>query len=82
MQYSLSTELRTLNSHAIEFNLLPYPAFDLYSQLDFVCIATSRGCPLRCTYCASKILYNGFRRRNPDDVVEGDRILDDSLQSK
>ena len=47
-----------------------YPAFDLYSQLDFACIATSRGCPLRCTYCASKILYNGFRRRNADEVVE------------
>ncbi len=47
-----------------------YPAFDLYSHLDFACIATSRGCPLRCTYCASKILYNGFRRRNPDEVVE------------
>ena len=32
---------------------LPYPAFDLYPELDFTCIATSRGCPLRCTYCAS-----------------------------
>jgi len=47
-----------------------YPAFDLYSHLDFACIATSRGCPLRCTYCASKMLYNGFRRRNPDEVIE------------
>jgi radical SAM superfamily enzyme YgiQ (UPF0313 family) len=68
---SFSTELRTLNSSLeIDINLLPYPAFDLYSQLDFACIATSRGCPLKCTYCASKILYNGFRRRNSDNVVE------------
>ena len=49
---------------------LPYPAFDLYSQLDFACIATSRGCPLRCTYCASHVLYNGFHRRDPEEVVK------------
>jgi radical SAM superfamily enzyme YgiQ (UPF0313 family) len=49
---------------------LPYPAFDLYSQLDFACIATSRGCPLRCTYCASHFLYNGFHRRDPEEVVK------------
>jgi len=47
-----------------------YPAFDLYSQLGFVCIATSRGCPLRCTYCASQVLYDGFNRRDPEDVVQ------------
>jgi radical SAM superfamily enzyme YgiQ (UPF0313 family) len=49
---------------------LPYPAFDVYPQLDYVCIATSRGCPFRCTYCASPILSNGFVRRNPTGVAE------------
>ncbi len=53
-----------------ELHTSPYPAFDLYPQLGFVCIATSRGCPLRCTYCASHVLYNGFDRREPDEVVE------------
>jgi len=47
-----------------------YPAFDLYPQLNFVCIATSRGCPLKCTYCASPFLSNGFVRRDPLKVVE------------
>jgi radical SAM superfamily enzyme YgiQ (UPF0313 family) len=51
-------------------DLLPYPAFDLYPQLDFVCIATSNGCPLTCTYCASKFLNPGFVRRDPFKVVE------------
>ncbi len=46
-----------------------YPAFDLYPHLNFVCIATSTGCPLRCTYCASRILYDGFNRRSPEEVV-------------
>jgi radical SAM superfamily enzyme YgiQ (UPF0313 family) len=49
---------------------LPYPAFDLYSQLDYVCIRTSVGCPLRCTYCASPILHGGFKRRDPVDVAD------------
>lgn len=49
---------------------LPYPAFDLYPQLDYVCIATSRGCPLRCTYCASPFLTKGFFKRDPLKVVE------------
>ena len=53
-----------------ELQTNPYPAFDLYPQLGFVCVATSRGCPLRCTYCASHVLYNGFDRREPDEVVE------------
>jgi len=49
---------------------LPYPAFDLYSQLDYVCISTSTGCPFRCTYCASPFLTKSFSKRDPLDVVE------------
>ncbi len=47
-----------------------YPAFDLYSQLNYMCIATSRGCPFKCTYCASRFLTKGFFRRDPFKVVE------------
>jgi radical SAM superfamily enzyme YgiQ (UPF0313 family) len=49
---------------------LPYPAFDLYSQLDYVCIRTSIGCPLRCTYCASPLLHGKFSQRDPLNVVD------------
>ena len=48
----------------------PYPAFDLYSQLDYVCVRTSTGCPLRCTYCASPLLHGRFSQRDPLDVVD------------
>ena len=54
----------------LDFDLLPYPAFDLYPRLDFVCIRTTRGCPLNCTYCASRLLYSRFDRRDPLRVVE------------
>ncbi len=46
-----------------------YPAFDLYPNLDYVCIATSRGCPFRCSYCASHFLSDGFSRRDPVKVA-------------
>lgn len=49
---------------------LPYPAFDLYPQLDYICLTTSRGCPFRCIYCASPLLSKGFMRRDPLKVVE------------
>ena len=47
-----------------------YPAFDLYPKLDYVCIATTRGCPFKCAYCASPFLTKGFSKRNPLIVVE------------
>ena len=64
-----SFKLRTPNSK-LRTGELPYPSFDLYPKLDYVCLATSRGCPLRCTYCASHFLTNGFSRRDPIKVVD------------
>jgi radical SAM superfamily enzyme YgiQ (UPF0313 family) len=70
-------ELRTPNSFPAEASAqageLPtdlYPAFDLYPQPNYTCIATSKGCPFRCIYCASPFLSKGFVRRSPLDVVE------------
>ena len=60
-------QLRTPNS---KLRTDIYPAFDLYPQLDYVCMATSRGCPFRCGYCASHLLTKGFVRRDPIKVVE------------
>ena len=62
-----SFKLRTPNS---ELRTGLYPAFDLYPQLNYTCIATSKGCPFRCIYCASPFLSNGFVRRDPLKVVE------------
>ncbi|HUL21311.1 MAG TPA: B12-binding domain-containing radical SAM protein [Thermodesulfobacteriota bacterium] len=57
-----NAERRTVNSQ--------YPAFDIYPKLDYICVATSKGCPFKCTYCASPFLANGFSRRDPLGVVD------------
>jgi len=49
---------------------LPYPAWDLYSNLDYICILSSRGCPYRCSYCASFRINPKLEFRNPKEVVK------------
>jgi radical SAM superfamily enzyme YgiQ (UPF0313 family) len=56
--------------HNLELDALPWPAFDLLPQLDYICTLTSRGCPHRCPYCASDLLFPQFIRRDPMKVVD------------
>ena len=49
---------------------LPYPAWGLYSNLDYICILSSRGCPYRCSYCASFRINPKLEFRNPKEVVK------------
>ncbi len=69
-QFSIPQSLPDRQAGAFRIDSLPYPAFDLYPQLNYICIATSRGCPYQCTYCASPVLTKGFIRRDPLKVVE------------
>ena len=48
---------------------LPYPALDLLRHLSYLPILTSRGCPLDCDYCASRLLQPHYRRRRPAAVA-------------
>ena len=57
-------------SHNGERASMPWPAFDLLPQLDYICTLTSRGCPFHCPYCASDLLYSKFVRRDPLEVVD------------
>lgn len=47
----------------------PFPAWDLYQNLDYICLLTSRGCPFRCSYCASNLLYPVFETRNQAQIL-------------
>ena len=41
----------------------PYPAMDLYEELPYGITMTSFGCPLSCSYCASRLLWPEYLRR-------------------
>jgi len=56
--------------HTVEMNTLPWPSFDLLPNPQYVCTLTSRGCPFRCPYCASGLLFPKFVRRDPIEVVD------------
>jgi radical SAM superfamily enzyme YgiQ (UPF0313 family) len=46
------------------------PALDLMREVRFVPLLTSRGCPLRCTYCASSRVVPRFIRRSVAEVID------------
>lgn len=54
----------------IPINDFPSPAFDLYPRLDYVPILTSRGCPFKCSYCASSYLWKGYTPRKSEAVSQ------------
>jgi radical SAM superfamily enzyme YgiQ (UPF0313 family) len=47
----------------------PYPALHLLDHPSYIPILTSRGCPLDCAYCASRLLQSAYRRRRPAAVA-------------
>jgi len=53
-----------------EFAEWPDPLWDAYSRLPHANAMTSRGCPMNCTVCASKRLFGGFERRDPEETVQ------------
>jgi radical SAM superfamily enzyme YgiQ (UPF0313 family) len=47
----------------------PLPLYELYPVLNSVALLTSRGCPYRCPFCASRLLSKSCSRENPEKVV-------------
>ncbi len=48
----------------------PYPALDLQNRINYVPLLTSRGCPYKCSYCASHFLNPGQMWRSPESVID------------
>jgi radical SAM superfamily enzyme YgiQ (UPF0313 family) len=59
----------TLHFNWQELDTYPYPALDLQNRINYVPLLTSRGCPFRCTYCASHFLNPNQMRRSPESVI-------------
>jgi radical SAM superfamily enzyme YgiQ (UPF0313 family) len=49
---------------------MPRPAYHHYERPSSACMLTSLGCPYKCTYCASHVLYPEFRLRQVAKVVD------------
>jgi radical SAM superfamily enzyme YgiQ (UPF0313 family) len=60
----------------------PYPALDLQNRVNYVPLLTSRGCPFKCTYCASHFLNPIRMWRSPDSVLEEIKFWYKSYQVK
>jgi radical SAM superfamily enzyme YgiQ (UPF0313 family) len=63
-----------------DLDALPYPAWDLidtgrylmpFLGRPFLLVASARGCPYACTYCANKAFYGArLRKRTPGRIVD------------
>ena len=60
----------------------PYPALDLQNRVNYVPLMTSRGCPFKCTYCASHFLNPIRMWRSPDSVLEEIKFWNKSYRVK
>lgn len=47
----------------------PVPAFDLLRNRETLPLMTSRGCPWRCAFCATPVIYDRLEQRTPESVV-------------
>lgn len=52
-----------------DMDTFPYPAFDLQTQIGYIPILTSKGCPFSCAYCASAYLSPRRIQRRPEAVL-------------
>ncbi len=64
---SIKTNLPNLYKNINDY---PLPALEIQNKTNYIPLLTSRGCPYRCTFCASHKIAGRFRRRNINSVVE------------
>lgn len=62
-----SSDYSSFPKHLDEY---PFPAHDLLRKADSVALLTSRGCPLNCSYCATRLINPGFRQKTPENVLD------------
>jgi len=60
----------------------PPPLHELQIGNNFFAVLTSRGCPYRCTYCASSLLGGNFILRTPESVITEIKKYSETLNTR
>ncbi len=70
--YNLIDQLKELgiSLKKVKEKPVPYYRLNFYPEPSYGVILSSEGCPFRCSYCASGILWKGFRQKSPEDILE------------
>ncbi len=50
--------------------ITPYYKMNFYKNTPYAPLLTSEGCPYRCSYCASGLLYTHYRRRPIESILK------------
>ncbi|MDQ7823107.1 MAG: radical SAM protein [Candidatus Eremiobacteraeota bacterium] len=48
---------------------LPMPAYEMIEHMEYLPLLTSTGCPWRCSYCASSLLYPHYHSRDSGEIL-------------
>jgi len=88
-----SHTIKTLKRSVLkELDSLPLPAWDLVDMRPYremwmnssgyfsLNIATTRGCPFKCNWCAKPIYGNRYNTRSPENVVKELKMLKEKFQ--
>lgn len=54
---------------------LPFPAFSYLRDTTALPLLTSRGCPFRCSFCGSYLLFDGFEQRSVRSILREIEVL-------
>jgi radical SAM superfamily enzyme YgiQ (UPF0313 family) len=61
---------------------MPFPAYSLLRNKSSLPLLTSRGCPLRCSFCASFLLKERFEQRSADSVIHELEVMSTLCKAK
>lgn len=64
--------LNSNNEEIYDLDRLPIPAYHLVNMnlYDRYTLVSSRGCPYKCTYCASSVICSCVSYRSPENIVD------------
>lgn len=70
IDYRFDELLEDLNIKSSGKKRTPYYKLNFYNNLPFAPVITSYGCPFNCSYCASRMIYERYFRRDNDEVLK------------